>query len=378
MGNLKGRALTIFVLVLWKHLGFGQTIVTPPMWTTLEQVTSLVKDPKQPNHLQFAIRTFIHAENNVLPLKLGNDERLPPINFHGDCAYFADYRMKELSLSHRRWTLRHGYGKADFYEGNRDAAQLYLDTMSVGANPQKDYDVNASLSRTFLRRWTLEYTAPLKRGQGQFSVAFHWLRVHRLQKGTLTGQMSLGQFDGDLLLLTTRGLPSSETKSNGVSVDFSAVAPIGERIKLGIWCENAFSKIWQRRLQQITAKVSTNKVEPDADGFLHAVPFLQGRIEKVSMEARAKQIWVVGAAFKQGGEKDWVLIAKGETNWHIGIGCIFSFDREKRIWVMFNAPQPFWQVGISTSHFQFLLGVDKWSTTEAKEIATVVRLHWTF
>ncbi len=367
----------ICVLVLQGYFGHSQTVTLPPSWTAAEQVAGLLNEPKFPNRLQVETRTLIRADNNVLPLKLGDDERLPSMNFSDDYAYFANYRLKDFALSYRRWTLRHGYGKADFYDGNKDAAQLYLDSMSVGVDARKVYNVNASLNRTFLRRWTLEYAIPLKRNQGQISVAFHWLRIHRLQKGKLTGQMWLGQFDGDLHLLTTRGLPSNEARGNGMTIDFSAVAPISRRIKFGIWGENVFSKIWQWNLQEITAKVATNKVEPDADGFLHAVPFLQGRIEKVSLKARAKRIWTIGAALQQ-GDNSWILMAKKERNWRISIGYSFPIGQRKQVWFMVSERPLLWQMGIATARFQLLLSVDKWNAATAKEAMTVVHWRWSF
>ncbi len=358
-------------------IAHSQTITVPQSWTTTEQITTLLNEPKLPNCLQVEARMLIYADNNVLPLKLGDDKPLPSMNFNDDYAYFANYRLKDLAISYRRWTLRHGYGKADFYGGNRDATQLYLDSMSSGVDSQKVYNVNASLNRTFLRRWTLEYAIPLKHSQGQISVAFHWLRIHRLQKGRLTGQMWLGQFEGDLHLLTTRGLPLSETRSNGVSVDLFIVAPISSRIKFGVWGENVFSKIWQRTLQEITAKVATNKVEPDADGFLHAVPLLQGRVEKVSLKVKAKQSWTIGAALRQ-GNSSWILTAKRERDWHIGIGYSFPIGQNKQVWFMVSERPIFWQVGINTTRFQLLLGVDKWNAATAKKAMTVVRWFWVF
>lgn len=369
--------LMICVLVLQGYFGHSQTVTLPPSWTAAEQVAGLLNEPKFPNRLQVETRTLIRADNNVLPLKLGDDERLPSMNFSDDYAYFANYRLKDFALSYRRWTLRHGYGKADFYDGNKDAAQLYLDSMSVGVDARKVYNVNASLNRTFLRRWTLEYAIPLKHNQGQISVALHWLRIHRLQKGKLTGQMWLGQFDGDLHLLTTRGLPSNEARGNGMTIDFSAVAPISRRIKFGIWGENVFSKIWQWNLQEITAKVATNKVEPDADGFLHAVPFLQGRIEKVSLKARAKRNWTIGAALQQ-GDNSWILMAKKERNWRISIGYSFPIGQRKQVWFMVSERPLLWQMGIATARFQLLLSVDKWNAATAKEAMTVVHWRWSF
>jgi hypothetical protein len=152
------------------------------------------------------------------------------MRFEGSKAYYFHFRLKELGLSYRRWSLYYGHGKADFYEGNKDAAQLFLDAKSNGVDWLRVYDVVASLRRTHLHQWALNYTTPIRLNgrEGQCSIAFRWLRVHRLQYGTLKGQMWLGQFQGDLKLLTTRRLPESETRSNGVALDVAVVLPLSE------------------------------------------------------------------------------------------------------------------------------------------------------
>ncbi|MFN4180483.1 MAG: hypothetical protein ACK4I8_09230, partial [Armatimonadota bacterium] len=109
-----------------------QTIQIPPYWTMAEQATSLLNNPELPNHWQLKTRAVIYASNNVLPLKLGDDEKLPPARFNDNHAFYLSHSLKDLALTRRRWTLRYGYGQADLYEGNRGAAQLYLDSKSDG------------------------------------------------------------------------------------------------------------------------------------------------------------------------------------------------------------------------------------------------------
>ncbi|MFN3421011.1 MAG: hypothetical protein ACK40X_04715 [Armatimonadota bacterium] len=357
-----------------------QTVQTPPSWTMAEQVTSLLNNPELPNHWQLATRAAIYASNNVLPLKLGDDEKLPQTRFNDNQAFYVSHSLKDLALTRKRWTLRYGYGQANFYQGNRGAAQLYLDSKSDGIDWSKSYDVNASLKRTRLYRWTVEYLIPFKHGRGEILLAIHWLRVHRLQEGTLTGQMWLGQFQGDLTLLTTRGLPRHETRSNGLALDIAAIAPVNDRIRVGFWSENIFSRIWQRTVQRVTAKVSTNTIEPDADGFLHAVPFLQGRIDRISSRVKAKQIWTIGATLRQDRNEWilWILIFRRERDWQVGVGYSFPIGHKKRVWVMISEHPRFLQVGINTTQLQLLVGIDKLNASTTKGAMMVARWLWSF
>ncbi len=354
-----------------------QTVQIPPSWTVAEQVIGLLNDPELPNDWQLKTRASIYASNNVLPLKLGDDEELPTTRFNANHAFYATHSLKDLALTRGRWTLRYGYGKADLYQGNRGAAQLFLDSKSGSIDWSKDYDVNASLKRTRLYRLTVEHVIPFKHGKGQISLALHWLRVHRLQEGTLAGQTQSGQFQGDLILLTTRGLPRHKIRSNGLVLDVAAVVPINERIKFGLWGENVFSRIWQRTIQKITAKVATNIIEPDPDGFLHAVPFLQGRIEQTSLKVKAKQIWTIGAAFQQDRSK-WILIFIRERDWQVGVGYGFPIDHKKRVWVMISEHPRFLQVGIDTTQLQLMVSIDKLNASTSKRAMMVARWLWSF
>ena len=336
---------------------------------------AFILDDESPSRRLLTTRAFFHADNNVLPLKLGNEKRLPPLRFGGDRAYFVAYRFKELSVTYRRWTLRYGHGKADFYEGNGDAAQLYLDAMANAINPTGTYDVVASLNRTRLHRWSLDYAAPFRLNgrRGYFIVTLHWLRLHRLQRGTLTGRMNFGQFRGDLRLLTTRGLPDEETQSNGIAMDVAVVIPIGQGWQLGIWSENLFSRLWQRTLQDITAQVATNVVEPDADGFLHAVPLLQGRVDRRSLTAVAKRRWALALSAPQ-GRNDWLLLAQRDADGtQASLGYAWAMGKGRRVWLMRSLTRERWQLGVSLPRWQLFLSMDKFNSASAKRTSLCLR-----
>ncbi len=344
-----------------------QTVPIPLKWTTSERVTLLLNNAS-PSCQLLTTRFLIHADNNVLTLRLGDKETLPPMRFEGSKAYYFHARLKELGLSYRRWSLRYGHGKADFYEGNRDAAQLFLDAKSNGIDWLKVYEVDAYLLRTHSHHWALSYTTPVRLNgrEGQCIIALRWLRMHRLQYGNLKGLMWLGQFQGDLKLLTTRGLPENEKRSNGVALDVAVLLPLSEQPRIGIWVENLFSRIWQRTLQDITAKVATNTVEPDADGFLHAVPFMQGRIDRRSLNAKAMRLWTIGMAWRQ-RKNHWLLLTEHDAaGTKVSIGYALRFGERQNVWLMRTMGKDKWLVGIDASQCQIQLSLDRFSADKIK------------
>jgi hypothetical protein len=346
----------------------GQGVPVQPHWTTVDKLASLAESTIISHRQAMMSRIFIHADNNVLPLRLGDKETLPQMRFEGSKAYYFHARFKELKVSYRQWLLHYGHGKADFYEGNKGAAQLFLDAKSNGVDWLKVYDVDAYLRRTHSHQWVLSYAAPVRLSgrEGQCTIAFRWLRVHRLQYGTLKGLMWLGQFQGDLKLLTTRGLPESETRSNGVALDVAIVVPLSDRLRAGIWVENLYSRIWQRTLQDITAKVATNTVEPDADGFLHAVPFMQGRIDRRSLNAKAKRLWAIGVAWQQ-RKGYWLLLTEHDAiGTQVSIGYALAVGGRQKVWLMRTMGRDKWLIGIDTPQCRIHLLWDKFNADRVR------------
>ena len=371
------RALILLAVSALMSIADGQTVPIQPYWTATDKVSSLIENAHNLPRRVVSSRILIHTDNNVLPLKLGDKETLPAIKFGANSAYYFHTRFKELGFSYLQWSLHYGHGKADFYEGNKDAAQLYLDAKSntVGG---LQYDVVASLRRTHLHRWTLSYTIPIQLSEekGQCTVALHWLRMHRLQHGVLKGQMLLGQFQGDLKLLTTRGLPENETRSNGVALDVAVVLPLGKQFRMGVWVENLFSRIWQRTLQDITAKVVTNTIEPDADGFLHAVPFMQGRIDRRSLNAKARQVWTIGMAWQQRKGACLLLTEHDASGMQVSIGYALALSGRQHVWLMRTVGKDRWLIGVNIPQCQFHLSFDGFNANKVKRVST--SFCWSF
>jgi hypothetical protein len=346
----------------------GQDVPVQPHWTMVDKLASLAESTIISHRQAMMSRIFIHADNNVLPLRLGDEETLPQMRFEGSKAYYFHARFKELGVSYRQWSLHYGHGKADFYEGNKGAAQLFLDAKSNGVDWLKVYDVDAYLRRTHSHQWVLSYAAPVRLSgrEGQCTIAFRWLRMHRLQYGTLKGLMWLGQFQGDLRLLTTRGLPESETRSNGVALDVAIVVPLSDRLRAGIWVENLYSRIWQGTLQDITAKVATNTVEPDADGFLHAVPFMQGRIDHRSLNAKATRLWAIGMAWQQ-RKGYWLLLTEHDAiGTQVSIGYALAVGGRQKVWLMRTMGRDKWLIGIDTPQCRIHLLWDKFNADRVR------------
>lgn len=342
----------------------------------MEQMEGLVGFPAPPSAFLEG-RFFFRAETNVLPLALGDEKALPPRRFTGREAYFLSERLQEIAYVHGRWSLRYGYGLADLYEGNGGAAQLYLNAKAGILDDGRNYSVAASLGRSALHRWTVEHRVPLRwlRAEGEAHFVLHWLRTQRLQQGSLVGRMATGQFLGNLRLLTTRGLPAGEVRSNGLAMDWALLASMGKGWRMGLWLENALGRLWQGALQDIQAQVATNTLEPDANEFLHAVPFLQGQVQRTSSVFKVQRRWSIGLARRQ-REEAWLALLQSDGDWRWGLGYVYPLGRGRSLWLMAQGWRWQWQGGIFSSRWHLHLGMDRWPPSSAQRVQ--VSLGWSF
>jgi len=142
--------------------------------------------------------------------------------------------------------------------------------------------------------------------------------------------------------------------------------PLSDRLRAGIWVENLYSRIWQRTLQDITAKVATNTVEPDADGFLHAVPFMQGRIDRRSLNAKAKQLWAIGVAWQQ-RKGYWLLLTEHDAiGTQVSIGYALAVGGRQKVWLMRTMGRDKWLIGIDTPQCRIHLLWDKFNANRVR------------
>ncbi|HID06807.1 MAG TPA: hypothetical protein EYP10_06635, partial [Armatimonadetes bacterium] len=242
---------------------------------------------------------------------------------------------RRTTISYRRWELSLLEGASDVYYGSTGTAQLYLDAKANAINPQGFYNVNVSMSRSRLKAWSISHIVPFKwNGQkGYIQVAVDYVRVHRFQQGNLVGQMRNNQFQGTLLLRSTRGMRSGSVLGHGVSLDIAVIASVGKRLHFGIWGEDIIGRVWWQRIRDIRARVATNTIEPDADGFLHAVPFLSGSEREREMSFKVAPRWTLGCAWRVSERGSCLLFLSRELpKWEVRLGYNRKVNRGRSWW----------------------------------------------
>ncbi len=310
----------------------------------------------------------MQASTNVQPLLRKADGN---VLFTGQRGYYRFSALSELQFSLPRWKLRYAFGVADRFEGDTGAVRLYLGGSNLSQFPSSDTAVSATMNRSAVNRWTLEHAIPFHRGQqqGWLLVAGSLYLTRRVQQGTLNGLWQDARFDGDLLLDTTRGLEPADTRSVGVGFHLALSVPLSEEWCFAFWGENLLGHVRQQKMQRITARVLTNTVIPDADGFLHAAPLLSGRIDTLSRELSLRRRVTLGLA-RRGDAGAWLLLAAQDAGWEYTLGYA-----SEKYWFLLTLPRREWQMAYRSGQWELVIGLSEIDPARARHGSWQMR--WT-
>lgn len=361
-----GGSPVLFMIALAASVQ-AEPIVLPPVWSEAHYVQQLMAPEIHYRHLLEA-HVLLRAHTNVRPLA-DNTQKIE--QFAGSSGYYRFTALHETQVNVGRWALRYAFGVADRYEGNAGAAQLFLYGDNLIGSPPADQAVHATLNRSAINRWTIEYRVPLSNryGGGVVIGAGSLYLTRRIQQGWLQGMWQNGVFDGNLVLDSTRGLDPWETRSVGTGLHLALSLPLSHRWRLGFWGENLLGHVWQRKIQRIAARVRANSIVPDADGFLHAAPLLSGTVSELSPDLLLQKRIAFGLAHQQPGGA-WLAFATHDEEWRFAVGRTLP-----RGWVLWHLPEGELQVAWGTARWQFLIGLAHLDPTQSRHFTLNVRWY---
>lgn len=347
---------------------FAQPVILPPLYSDSTIIEALVGGQTSASK-QVEILHQVAASTNVMPLEWGNRRRLPDSRFVGDKAYYQLIWYTQVAIRGGKYRLIYTRGVVQQYTGSPGAAQLFLDTQGRGVRYWRRYDVDAYMNNSEVTSWTLERSIPLrtKQGEGVLQTGVSLLDAHRIQQGNLRGNMLYWQFEGDLSLDTTLGLPPEQQRAWGGAIHCALVMPLGGGTRMGLWGENLLAQIWQRSVQQIRALVRTNTVIPDADGFLHEAPFLSGKVQETRKTFRIQPRYTIGT-FIPVKQQALILLVQHSGEWTYQIGYAKGSNR-----VLYVLPKGIWACEWRTRTWRWQIGVSDLQLNRTKHAFLTVQ-----
>ncbi len=359
-----GSSLVLFSLALLASAN-AQPLELPPIWNEVQCVRQMsMPVPDAGRRLETDFHLLAHT--NVRPL-LKKEKMAGELS--GGRGYYRFATLQEIHLSMGSWRLRYAFGVADRYDGDSGAVQLYLYGVDAVAIPTEDVAVQAFLNRSAVNRWTIEHEAPVRSGagMGKLVVAGSLYLSRRVQQGRLEGMWQNAQFNGNMVLDSTRGLDPAEARSVGAGIHLALSLPLSEQWQVGFWGENLLGRIWQRKIRRITAQVQANTIVPDADGFLHAAPLLSGRIDDLSRDLSLRRRYTIGLAYRRTGET-WLAFASCDGGWRFAVGRTLPGG-----WLLWNLPDGEVQVAWGKEQWQVLVGLAHPDPSRTKHATFSVR-----
>lgn len=372
---MRNRLLTLSLVLLCSP-AIGQSLRIAPGDTEDDRIRRLIGELDL-RPLTLTIRGFARGDTDVIPLSKGSERHMARRVYPGDAPYFDAYEVHALELERGLWRLSYAWTRADLYQGNRDAAQTYLDSLSDTLADSPLGSPRATMNRTSAIRWQAAYRSPvtIAHRPGGLFVAANYVRMQRVQLGSLTGVTSGERFNGVLSFLSTLDMPPDETHSDGLALDAGLALNVSRNWRLAVQCENLVSRVWQRGLQAITAEVATHTIVTDGDGFLYGAPLVGGATSRTNLQTELRRRIDIGAAYEQSGVH-WLAFLHRDFDWRIAFGATRGIGKGARAWMLFWTDPFEWQAGLDWGMLRFALGMSDMdaATTERATLSAELRI----
>ena len=208
-----------------------------------------------------------NAGSNFISLPSYDAQDQPPSLLQEDKADARWAAGAWLQATEGRWSLTAGRGQREWYRGNQDAGQLWLDLHS-DVPLSRSYAPEALVTRLQTDWVGVSYTAPASVGQveGQLSLQVRLLQPRDLQMGEAIGTVSNNDvYTGMLKIISAR----STEGASGWAIDTGANATLAPRLRASVMVEGIAGEINWRKVEVSDTYVVSPGVFTDADGFLH-------------------------------------------------------------------------------------------------------------
>lgn len=347
-----------FVIALFSPtLSFAQPLFTSPI-TPLDEMFHLNRDRGLNAQIYFALT----AETNVRPL----NRKTQAANFSDETAYYRASSVWVLQYPYGRWQFSWERALIDYFEGSTGAGQLYLEIEQKQLSTDTRYWVNATMNRSEFTRWAIAYTGSIAE-KGDYRLQLHWTQFVRIQQGDLTGFKEQNRFEGQLYLESTRGVPTSTPQAQGWGIDVFLHFEGTPSWHFWMGVENLWSTIRIERTQAIQARVSGGYLEPDADGFLRAVPLIEGRTWFLSARRTAIRRTFLGFRNTHWG---WLGIWDVQARYALIVylnqhTCVAMWLPTEQLWVGFWQKQ--WGLGLGADYLRW----GRW-----RSVSLQLAYHW--
>jgi hypothetical protein len=259
----------------------------------------------------FELRAYARGimTSNVGPMSELDGGDMPARTFDGNQAYATAQYSGCLRMSYRRWWIGYGQGKRWSYDGNPDAAQLWIDLNSDGQT-QPSYTAQASDASIATNWYAVGRDFPLRTGsiEGLASLCLRQISVPKFRARSIAGEMHGDMFTAQLRTVTW-DTHHGDVGGAGWALDGQL------KLKYKQWLgqmtvEGMLGEISWDGLQVEDASIVSPRTFTDPQGFLHDIGGITGAYWYENRSIRLDPLYRLD------------LINRGRPN--ILLGCIWQ------------------------------------------------------
>jgi hypothetical protein len=368
LGGVLGVLLQ--VPAIWAH-----SALLPPVHSDVDYLLCLTGSSEtSPQSLRY--ERYFSAMNDVLPLAEAADEPFPQRRAGSSTPFFGQQELVRWAWQSQRWTLEKAEGTVTFLTGNRDAAQLWLDSKADATDPQRTYQPSAAGRENYLGWWGVRYTFPLLGSQvrGTCTVGGRSLESSRFREGGLTGTYAQDSLRGEVALLSSRGIGLAPASGKGWALDWAATVEWGSGWRGLVAVEGLAGTLHWKRLRQLEGHFDTTAFAQDPEGFIRNLPVLSGQEKHRPLRRSVDRQFLLGLSREQSPWSWAVMYAQrvGRPNGHLGL--VRRMGDDQRLLLSLQMPVRAVSLGYTTPHFSLFLSLSHLNPTRATTLGAQASL----
>jgi hypothetical protein len=244
--------------------------------------------PQEFVQTDLSIGLVYSASTNVTSIWDLDKEGMSYTRFIPKTAYALIESTRWVKATHKEWIISIGSGARDYYEGNTDAAQLWIDLHSnhitkSAYNPQV---ANTKISTNWIG---IGRRLPISTGniKGNLTVTLRRIEIDSYRSAVLTGSVTGNNFTGMMKTISSDALPN-RANGAGWALDAELLFNISNQWMGYAAAEGLIGQLSWQGLQTEDAYITSPGVFTDPDGFLHQSGGISGMTWTTNLKARLK------------------------------------------------------------------------------------------
>lgn len=338
----------------------------------LLDITDFLRDglaPVESSAIGIGGERTVSASNNILPLRRMTDRSQPVTHFGGSHADALLEDRESFYLESGDWWVGRGYGRTDAYEGNSDAAQLWLDlrAKSMTRETYLPYAQRNMVSASWIgvgRRIPVRMLG----GDGQVRLMVRRITVDDYWAGVATGSYRNDEFTGMVKTLVSETAQFRST-GEGWSLDVDARLAIGHRCRARVCVEGLIGRVSWDAITLEHRFVQSPTVFTDPDGYLRDNGGITGVWSRDHLSLRANPRYQLDMVLA--GSPDLLMGVSVRKGWpsipYVG-GAWECRDSARLFHLRYFPTEGRYEIGALGRRWHARLSADSLSSASAKRV----------